>query len=112
MNLDVVFISVDFIRTYILVIFRLCSKMADSSCFFTQLCVLAVFVSSLFDVGYSLDLSCVEVKKEYVNTLGFRDTNIPISPINGKISELCFSRVLELLFIECGCFHLNIVILN
>lgn len=59
--------------------------MADPrSSFFTQFCVLIVFLSNLCDITQSLDLSCIEVKKEYVK-LGFLDDNsAPISPIPGN----------------------------
>lgn len=64
--------------------------MADSrSNFITQFCVLIVFLSNLCDISQSLDLSCIEVKKEYVK-LGFRDDNtVPISPIPGDNLQIC-----------------------
>lgn len=60
--------------------------MADSRySFITQLCVLIIFMSNFCDIAQTLDLSCIEVKKEYVK-LGFRDdSNVPISPISGKL---------------------------
>lgn len=68
-------------------------KMADSPSMVTQLCVVAVFFASLCQVGFTMDLSCVEMKKEYVK-MGFRDEkNIPISQINGKYST---SRVFNI----------------
>ncbi|KAL4220516.1 Glypican-6 [Mactra antiquata] len=64
--------------------------MADSRpSSFVFFCVFVVCFSNLYLFAQSLDLSCIEVKKEYLE-LGFKDENsVPISPISGDHLQVC-----------------------
>ena len=61
--------------------------------FSTHQCVSFCVLASLFVFAHCLDL-CIEVKKEY-GRMGFKEDNVPITPISGEKKFLfVFSQIL------------------
>lgn len=67
---------------------------------FVLFCVYVVSLANFCYFAQSLDLSCIEVKKEYLE-LGFKDENsVPISPTSGKYyTSRNFSNAMVYFFI-------------